>query len=90
MFLVFYRIKYPVAQHLEGHQEFTEKSLDLWLWWRRFFAAKGFWGRGQPALCPPARESGGAVSSPRGVRAKHRPPSDFTTFEVFRCLFADC
>jgi len=26
--LVFYRIKYPAAQHLEDHQEFTEKSLD--------------------------------------------------------------
>ena len=25
--LVFYRLKYPAAQHLEGHQEFTKKSL---------------------------------------------------------------
>jgi len=25
------RIKCPASQHLEGHQEFTEKSLDLWL-----------------------------------------------------------
>jgi len=33
MFLVVYRIKYPAAQHLEGHQEFTAKLLDSWLWW---------------------------------------------------------
>jgi len=26
--LVFYRIKYPAVQHVEDHQEFTEKSLD--------------------------------------------------------------
>jgi len=31
MFLVFYRMKYPAAQHLEGYQEFSEKSLDIWL-----------------------------------------------------------
>ena len=40
MFLVFYRLKYPAAQPLEGHQEFTEKSLDLWLWPTLNFAAK--------------------------------------------------
>jgi len=39
MFLVFYRIKYPLSsgpalRRSPGWQEFTEKSLDLWLWWR--------------------------------------------------------
>ena len=32
MFLIFYCMKYPAAQHLEvteGHQEFTEELLDL-------------------------------------------------------------
>jgi len=29
MFLVFYCMKCPAAQRLEGHQEFTEKSLYL-------------------------------------------------------------
>ena len=32
MFQIFYSVKYPAAQHLvvtEGHQEFTEKLLDL-------------------------------------------------------------
>jgi len=32
MFVVFYRLRYPAAQHLAGHQEITEKLLDLWLW----------------------------------------------------------
>jgi len=41
MFLIFYRINYPVAQHLEGHQEFAEKSLDLWLYGgAKYFATK--------------------------------------------------
>ena len=40
MFLVFYRLKYPAAQHLEGHEEFTEKSLDLWPWLTLNFASK--------------------------------------------------
>jgi len=40
MFLVFYRLKYPAVQHLEGHEEFTEKSLDLWLWLTLNFASK--------------------------------------------------
>jgi len=39
MFLAFYCIPYPPAQQLEGHQKFTEISLDLWLWLTVNFAA---------------------------------------------------
>jgi len=74
MFLVFYRLKYPAAQHLEGHQEFTEKSLDLSLWLTLNFAAKDHTTLAQhPRLLRISRgcyghfSSGGYPRSSRGL-----------------------
>jgi len=54
MFLVFYRTNYPAVQDLQGHQEFTEKSEDLWLWLTLNFATKGHTTLAQG--CPMSRE----------------------------------
>jgi len=56
MLLIFYRMKYPAAQHLERHHEFTEKSPDLSfsLWLVAY--AKFCRSKGQTTLAQHPRE----------------------------------